>query len=87
MPRGRFGRRVAWPALRWRPSAIGCVAARPCASTSTSIAPRALLRLAQQQWRDGGGIDAAAALPLYLRDKVALTVAEREALRRAEHAA
>jgi tRNA threonylcarbamoyladenosine biosynthesis protein TsaB len=44
----------------------------------------ALLRLARQRWRDGGGIDAAAALPLYLRDKVALTVAERNALRGAE---
>jgi tRNA threonylcarbamoyladenosine biosynthesis protein TsaB len=41
----------------------------------------ALMRLAQQAWRDHGGIDAAEALPLYLRDKVALTVAEREALR------
>ena len=39
----------------------------------------ALMRLAQQRWRDDGGIDAADALPLYLRDKVALTVAEREA--------
>jgi tRNA threonylcarbamoyladenosine biosynthesis protein TsaB len=39
----------------------------------------ALMRLAQQRWRDAGGIDAADALPLYLRDKVALTVAEREA--------
>jgi tRNA threonylcarbamoyladenosine biosynthesis protein TsaB len=39
------------------------------------------MRLAQQQWRADGGIDAAAALPLYLRDKVALTVAERQALR------
>jgi tRNA threonylcarbamoyladenosine biosynthesis protein TsaB len=45
---------------------------------------RALMSLAQQCWRDAGGIDAAEALPLYLRDKVALTVAEREALRRAE---
>ncbi len=44
----------------------------------------ALMRLAQQRWRDGGGIDAAEALPLYLRDKVALTMAERDALRRAE---
>jgi tRNA threonylcarbamoyladenosine biosynthesis protein TsaB len=41
----------------------------------------ALMRLAQQQWRDEGGVDAAAALPLYLRDKVALTVAERQAIR------
>ena len=46
----------------------------------------ALMRLAQQRWRDEGGIDAAAALPLYLRDKVALTVAERAALRHAEAA-
>ena len=43
----------------------------------------ALRRLAQQRWSEVGGVDAAAALPLYLRDKVALTVAERDALRRA----
>ena len=41
----------------------------------------ALLRVAQQLWHEQGGIDAAQALPLYLRDKVAMTVAEREALR------
>ncbi len=41
----------------------------------------ALLRVAQQLWREQGGIDAARALPLYLRNKVAMTVAEREALR------
>jgi tRNA threonylcarbamoyladenosine biosynthesis protein TsaB len=43
----------------------------------------ALLRLAQQSWHDGCAVDAALALPLYLRDKVALTVVEREALRNA----
>jgi tRNA threonylcarbamoyladenosine biosynthesis protein TsaB len=37
----------------------------------------ALARLAQAGWRRGEGIDAADALPLYLRDKVALTSAER----------
>ncbi len=41
----------------------------------------ALMRLAQQHWRDDGGVDATSALPVYLRDKVALTVAERQALR------
>lgn len=41
----------------------------------------ALMRLAQMAWRDGAAIDAAQALPLYLRDKVALTTAEREAAR------
>jgi tRNA threonylcarbamoyladenosine biosynthesis protein TsaB len=47
----------------------------------------ALMRVAQQAWRDGAAVDAADALPLYLRDKVALTTAEREAERRAKGAA
>lgn len=41
----------------------------------------ALLRLAVQAAQAGQGVDAAEALPLYLRDKVALTSAEREAMR------
>jgi len=41
----------------------------------------ALLRLARQAFAEGRGIDAALALPLYLRDKVALTTAERAAAR------
>ncbi len=40
----------------------------------------ALMRLAQQAWRDGEAVDAALALPVYLRDKVALTVDERQGL-------
>lgn len=51
-------------------------------SRSTSLA-----RVAQQQWRLGGALDAALALPLYLRDKVALTTAERQALRSAQELA
>ncbi len=43
----------------------------------------ALLRLAVRAAQAGEGIDAAAALPLYLRDKVAQTTAERESLRAA----
>ena len=39
----------------------------------------ALARLARAAWRRGEEIDAALALPLYLRDKVALTTAERAA--------
>ena len=46
---------------------------RPCA--------RAMLPLARALWREGGAVDAALALPLYLRDKVAHTTAERDALR------
>jgi tRNA threonylcarbamoyladenosine biosynthesis protein TsaB len=41
----------------------------------------ALLRCTQALWAAGAGVDAAAALPLYLRDKVALTTAERHALK------
>jgi tRNA threonylcarbamoyladenosine biosynthesis protein TsaB len=41
----------------------------------------ALLRLALHAARHDAGIDAAAALPLYLRDRVAATTAERESAR------
>jgi tRNA threonylcarbamoyladenosine biosynthesis protein TsaB len=40
-----------------------------------------LARLARAAWAQGAAIDAAQALPLYLRDKVALTTAERNAAR------
>jgi tRNA threonylcarbamoyladenosine biosynthesis protein TsaB len=42
---------------------------------------RAMLPLAQALWDAGGAVDAALALPLYVRDKVAQTTAERDALR------
>ena len=42
---------------------------------------QALLRLALRAAASGQGLDAAAALPLYLRDKVAQTTAERETAR------
>jgi len=38
----------------------------------------AMLTLARALWSQGGAVDAALALPLYLRDKVAQTTAERE---------
>ena len=41
----------------------------------------ALLRLAQRAALDSEGVDPADALPLYLRDKVALTTAERAAVK------
>ncbi len=48
---------------------------------------RALASLAVTRWEDGVLLDAAFALPLYLRDKVAQTTEEREAARAAKEAA
>jgi tRNA threonylcarbamoyladenosine biosynthesis protein TsaB len=48
---------------------------------------RSMLPLARALWHDGGAVDAALALPLYLRDKVAQTTAERDAARLAKAAA
>jgi tRNA threonylcarbamoyladenosine biosynthesis protein TsaB len=43
----------------------------------------ALAALARSAWRHGEAVDASQALPLYLRDKVALTTAERAAAKAA----
>lgn len=47
----------------------------------------ALAQVAQQLWADGAMTDAAHALPVYLRDKVAQTTVEREAIRLAKEQA
>ena len=47
----------------------------------------ALAEVAQQLWAEGAIVDAAQAQPLYLRDKVAQTTVEREAIRLAKEAA
>lgn len=60
-----FGGRVAWPVADARPAEAGRA--------------QALLGLACAAWARREAVDAAAALPLYLRDKVALTTAERAA--------
>jgi len=53
------------------------------AATVPDAAPRAtaLLRVAEQAWRDGVAVDPALALPLHVRDKVAETESERAAKR------
>lgn len=58
------------------------------ASRLGDAAPRgaALLALARAAWDSGATLDAAAALPVYLRDKVALTTAERAALKAEDRA-
>jgi tRNA threonylcarbamoyladenosine biosynthesis protein TsaB len=69
-----FGARLALPSACWRLEAEHDRAA-------------ALLRLAVAAAARGEGVDAADALPLYLRDSVALTTAERAAARAAAGAA
>jgi tRNA threonylcarbamoyladenosine biosynthesis protein TsaB len=65
-----FGDRIAWPAApRRQPEPLDRAAA--------------LGRLALQAWVQGTAVPAADALPLYLRDKVAQTTAERTAARAA----
>jgi tRNA threonylcarbamoyladenosine biosynthesis protein TsaB len=68
-----FGDRVDWPA--------GAVHLPQEHDRAT-----ALLNLAVWAARAGEGVDAALALPIYLRDKVAQTTQEREALRSAASA-
>jgi tRNA threonylcarbamoyladenosine biosynthesis protein TsaB len=88
---------VAELAARWRaepPEAVaGDALAAFGARLDTGAARRfpdaraeaeALLALAAGAWRDGLGVAAADALPLYVRDKVAQTTREREATRAAK---
>lgn len=73
-------RRVAGNALLAHPSAFDGLTE----ATWPHAAPRgpALAALAQQAWARGELVDAALALPLYVRDKVAQTTAERLAAKR-----
>jgi tRNA threonylcarbamoyladenosine biosynthesis protein TsaB len=78
--------------LRWRSAPPAAVAGSALAAFGGRLAlgaamrhplqkerAAALMRVAQQAWAHGDAVDAAQALPLYLRDKVALTTAERAA--------
>ncbi len=82
---------------RWAVEAPRCVAGSALAAFGARLATgaalllpatrsraTALARLAEAAWRDGATVDAALALPVYLRDKVAQTTAEREAAQRAK---
>ncbi len=62
-----FGDRLPWGQARLWPH--------------TQDRAAALLRLAEAAWTAGASVAADAALPLYLRDKVAQTTAERQAVR------
>lgn len=82
---------------RWRGAAPACVAGSALAAFGERLdtgaaqrvpdarpRPAALLELARGQWGRGEAVDATLALPLYLRNKVALTTIEREAVRAAK---
>ncbi len=55
--------------------------------TQTRSRAEALAEVARQAWHAGAAVDPALALPVYLRDKVAQTTVEREAVRAAKEAA
>jgi tRNA threonylcarbamoyladenosine biosynthesis protein TsaB len=72
-------------------NAIGAFGARLATGDATlfgAAAPtaRALLRLAERGWAEGAAVEPALALPLYVRDNVAQTEAERALLRAAKGA-
>jgi tRNA threonylcarbamoyladenosine biosynthesis protein TsaB len=71
---------IAGSALAAFDDRLPCGAARRVPEAGSDRAA-ALARLALAAWQQGAAIDAAQALPLYLRDKVALTTAERNAAR------
>ena len=67
-------------------AAFGAQLVTRTARCAPDALPRAsaMLPLARALWAHGGAVDAALALPLYLRDKVAQTTLEREAARAAK---
>jgi tRNA threonylcarbamoyladenosine biosynthesis protein TsaB len=71
--------------LIWTGSGLSLLTDVPAQVGSLTCANRAeaLLRLADQAWHQGCAVPAEQALPVYLRDKVALTTAERQALKAA----
>ncbi len=72
---------VAGSALTAFAGLLACGAARQVPLARPSA--RALLPLADALWQQAGAVDAAHALPLYVRDKVAQTTLERDAIRAA----
>jgi len=84
---------------RWRESPPACVAGSALQAFAGRLSfgealavpearsrAEALLAVARQLWAEGMAVDAAEALPLYLRDKVAQTTVERDAVRLAKAA-
>lgn len=70
-----------WPACLAGNGGTLVAPVHPDAWVQTADRAAALLRLAEQAWHQGAAVDPAQALPVYLRDKVAMTTAERAAAR------
>lgn len=73
-------------------SALGVFGSRLSTGAATLVPSEgsraaALAEVAMQQWAEGRAVEASQALPVYLRDKVALTTREREAVKLAKEAA
>lgn len=85
-PARRWSDSPAWRwvgnALRAYPAPLACLAACPSPQGDEPAVPggAALAELAAQAWQRGDLLDAALALPLYVRDKVAQTTAERRSV-------
>ncbi len=80
---------VAGPGLEVHAGLLSAGGALDCARQCPQARPRAraLLPLACHGWTTGAAVDPALALPLYVRDKVAQTTAERAALKAAKEKA
>ena len=79
------GLRLCGNALQVYPDRFASVLAAGATALSEGAAPRgsALAALAQRAWAAGDAVDVALALPRYVRDKVAQTTAERQAIAQA----
>lgn len=78
---------VVGSALEVHADRLALPGARRLGPADAGSRAEALARLARCAWHSGQARDASLALPVYLRDKVALTTAERDAVRAAQQAA
>ena len=74
-------RAVVGDGVRLLPAGAADGSREPSFDAAARVSPAALWSLAQAAWRAGAAVDAADALPLYVRDKVAQTEVERAQLR------
>jgi tRNA threonylcarbamoyladenosine biosynthesis protein TsaB len=79
---GQTPRALVGSACTWPEAPFGLAPEHLAAQAGSRAA--ALASLARQQWHAGAALEASLALPVYLRDKVALTTAERAAAKQGQ---